>query len=90
MPMEIIWIPLVFLLNGTKNYIATKLFTNKNKLFYRHNKFIILTTFLTENRMNNAIFQKLDCTYKFGNVGAAPKYLDPKYLGIVKTLPNPT
>ena len=22
--------------------------------------------------------------------GAAPKYLDPKYLGIVKTLPNPT
>ena len=23
-------------------------------------------------------------------MGAAPKYLDPKYLGIVKTLPNPT
>ena len=58
--MEIIWIALVFLLNGTKNYIATKLFMNKNNLL-RHNYIIHALFFVNENRMSHmdhGIFQK--------------------------------
>ena len=59
--MEIIWIALFFLQNGTKNYIATKLFMNKNNLLKRPNYIIHALFFVNENRMSHmdhGIFQK--------------------------------